>query len=165
MDCSTPGTPVHHQRPEFTQTHPYWVSDAIQPFHPLSPPFPPTFNLSQHQGLYKWVSSLNKMAKVLEFRLQQHQSFRWIFKTDFLQDGLVGTPCSPRDSQESSPTPQFKEASILRHSAFNNEIRLITFFAAKDGEALYSQQKQDWQLTVAQIMNSLLQNSDLNWRK
>ena len=67
-----------------------------------------------------------------------------------------------RGTLESSPTPQFKEASILWHSAFNNEIRLITFFAAKDGEALYSQQKQDWQLTVAQIMNSLLQNSDLN---
>ena len=46
----------------------------------------------------------------------------------------------------------------------NTEIRLITFFAAKDGEALYSQQKQDWELTVAQIMNSLLQNSDLNWK-
>ena len=57
MDCSTPGLPVHHQLPEFTQTHVHCISDAIQPSHPLSSPSPPTFNLSQHQGLCKWVSS------------------------------------------------------------------------------------------------------------
>ena len=57
MDCSTPGLPVHHQLPEFTQTHVHWVSDAIQPSHPLLSPSPPTFNLSQHQGLLKWVTS------------------------------------------------------------------------------------------------------------
>ena len=57
MDCSTPGLPVHHQLPEFTQTHAHWVGDAIQPSHPLSSPSPPAFNLSQHQGLFKWVSS------------------------------------------------------------------------------------------------------------
>ena len=74
MDCSTPGLPVHHQLPEFTQTHVHWVSDAIQPSHPLSSPSPPTRNLSQHQGLFKWVSSLHQVAKVLEFQLQ-HQSF------------------------------------------------------------------------------------------
>ena len=107
MDCSMPGLPIHHQLPEFTQTHAYWVSDAIQPSHPLSSPSPPTFNLSQHQGFFKWVSSSHQVAKVLEFQLQ-HQSFQWIFRTDFLKDGLVGSPCSPRDSQESSPTPQFK---------------------------------------------------------
>ena len=104
MDCSTPGFPVHHQLPEPTQTHVHHVSDAIQPSHPLSSPYPPRFNLSQHQGLFKWVSSLHQVAKVLEL---QHQSFQWIFRTDFLQDGLVGSPCSPRDSQE-TPTPQFK---------------------------------------------------------
>ena len=60
MDCSTPGLPVHHQLPEFTQTHVHWVGDAIQPSHPLSSPSPPAFNLSQHQGLFKWVSSLPK---------------------------------------------------------------------------------------------------------
>ena len=70
-------------------------------------PSPPSFSLSQHQGLFKWVSSSHQVAKVLEFQLQ-HQSFQWIFKTDFLQDGLVGSPCSPGDSQESSPTLQFK---------------------------------------------------------
>jgi len=106
MDRSTPGLPVHHQLPEFTQTHVHWVSDAIQPYHPLSSPSPPALNLSQHQGLFKWVSSSHQVAKLLEFQLQ-HQSFQWIFRTNFLQDGLVWS-CSPRDSQESSPTPQFK---------------------------------------------------------
>ena len=106
MDCSTPGLPVHHQVPEFTQTHVHWVSDAIQPSHPLSSPSP-AFNLSQHQGLFKWVSSSHQVAKVLDFQLQ-HQSCQWIFRTDFLQDGLVVSPCCPRDSWESSPTPQLK---------------------------------------------------------
>ena len=73
MDCSTPGLPVHHQLPEFTQTHVHWVSDAIQPSHPLSSPFPPALNLSQHQGLFQWVSSSHQVAKVLELQLQ-HQS-------------------------------------------------------------------------------------------
>ena len=70
MDCSIPGFPVLHYLPEFAQTHVHWVSDAIQPSHPLSSPSPPTFNLSQHQGLFQWVSSLPQMAKVLEFQLQ-----------------------------------------------------------------------------------------------
>ena len=83
MDCSTPGLPVHHQLLEFTQTHVHWVSDAIQPSHPLSSPSPPPFNLSQYQGLFKWVSYSHYVAKVLEFQLQ-HQSFQWIFRTDFL---------------------------------------------------------------------------------
>ena len=83
MDCSTPGLPVHYQLLEFTQTHAHWVGDAIQPSHPLSSPSLPTFNLSQHQGLFKWVSSSLQVAKVLEFQLQ-HQSFQWIFRTDFL---------------------------------------------------------------------------------
>ena len=65
MDCSTPGLPVHHQLPEFTQTHVHWVGDPIQPSPPLSSPSPPSFNLSQHQGLFKLVSSLHQVAKVL----------------------------------------------------------------------------------------------------
>ena len=111
MDCSTPGLPVHHQLPEFTQTHVHRVGDAIQPSHPLSSPSSPALNLSQHQGFFKWVSSSHEVAKILEFQLQ-HQSFQ---RTGFLQDGLVGSPCSPRDSQESSPTPQFKSinSSVL----------------------------------------------------
>ena len=76
MDCSTPGLPVHHQLLELAQTHVHRVGDAIQPSHPLSSPSPPALNLSQHQGLFKWVSSLHQVAKVLEFQLQ-HQSFQW----------------------------------------------------------------------------------------
>ena len=115
MDCSTLGLPVHHQLLEFTQIHIHWVGDAIQPSHPLLSPSPLSFNLSQHQGLFQGVSSSHQVAKVLEFQLQ-HQSFQWIFRTAFLSDGLVGTPCSPRDSQESSPTPQFK---TINSSAFS----------------------------------------------
>ena len=84
MDCSTPGFPVH-QLLELTQTHVHWVSDAIQPSHPLSSPSPPAFNLSQHQGLFQWVNSSNQVAKVLEFQLQ-HQSFQWIFRISFRID-------------------------------------------------------------------------------
>ena len=102
MNRSTSGLPVHHQLPEFTQTHVHWVGDAIQPSHPLSTPFPPAFNLSLHQGLFQWLGFLHQVAKVLEFQLQ-HQSFQWTPRTDLLYDGLVGSPCSPRDSQESSP--------------------------------------------------------------
>ena len=107
VDCSTTGFLVHHQLPELTQTHVHWVGDAIQPSHPLSSPSPLAYNLSQHQGLFQWVSSSHQVVKVWEFQLQ-HQCFQWIFRTDFFQDWLVGSPCSPRDSQESSPTPQFK---------------------------------------------------------
>ena len=81
MDCSLPGLPVHHQLPEFTQTCVHWVGDVIQSSHSLSSPSPPAFNLSQHQGLFQWVSSLHQVAKVLEFQLQ-HQSFQWTPRTD-----------------------------------------------------------------------------------
>ena len=63
---------VHHQLPEFTQTHVHWVGDAIQPSHPLLSPSPPAFNLYPHQGLFKWISSLYQVARVLEFQLQHH---------------------------------------------------------------------------------------------
>ena len=82
MDCRMPGFPVHHQLLEFTQTHVHWVGDTIQLSHSLSSPSSPAFNLSQHQGFFKWVSSSHQVAKVLEFQLQ-HQSFQWIFRTDF----------------------------------------------------------------------------------
>ena len=83
MDCSVPGLPVQHQLPELAQTQVHWVSDAIQPSNPLSSPSPPAFILSQHQGLFKWVSSSHQVSKVLEFQLQ-HLSFQWIFRSDFL---------------------------------------------------------------------------------
>ena len=69
MNCSTPGLPVHHQLPEFTQTHVHRVSDAIQPSHPRSSPSPPALNPSQHQSLFQWVNSSHEVAKVLEFQL------------------------------------------------------------------------------------------------
>ena len=69
MNCSTPGLPVHHQLPEFTQTHVHWVRDAIQPSHPLSSPSPPAPNPSQHQSLFQWVNSSHEVAKELEFQL------------------------------------------------------------------------------------------------
>ena len=117
MNCSTPGLPVHHQLPESTQTHVHWVADAIQPSHPLASP--PALNLSQHQGLFKWVSTSHQEAKVLEFQLQP-QFFQWISRVDFLWEGLVGSPCSPRDSsiQESLFQHHSSKASILRRSAF-----------------------------------------------
>ena len=76
MDCSTPGFPVHHQLLELAQTDVHRVGDTIQPSHPLSSPSPPAFNLSQHRGLFQWVSSSHQVAKVLELQLQ-HQSFQW----------------------------------------------------------------------------------------
>ena len=82
VDCSMPGFLVHHQLPVLAQTHVCWLSDVIPPSHPLSSPSPPAFNLSQHQSLFKWVSS-HPMAKVLEFQLQ-YLSFQWTFRTDFL---------------------------------------------------------------------------------
>ena len=83
VDCSMPGLPNHHQLLEFTQTLVHQVGDAIQPSHPLSSPSPPALNLSQHQGLFQWVSSLHQVAKVLEFQLL-HQSFQWKPRTDLL---------------------------------------------------------------------------------
>ena len=69
MNHSTPGLPVHHQLPEFTQTHVHRVHDAIQPSHPWSSPFPPAPNPSQHQSLFQWVNSLHDVAKTLEIQL------------------------------------------------------------------------------------------------
>ena len=113
MNRSTPGLPVHHHLPEFIQTHVHRVHDAIQPSHPLSSPSPPASNHSQHQDLFQWVNSSHELAKVLEFQ-PQHHSFQRNPRVDLLQNGLVGSPCSPRDSQESS-TPQFKSinSSVL----------------------------------------------------
>ena len=127
MDCCTPGLPVHHQLPEFTQTHVHQVSDAIQPSHPLSSPSPPVLNLSQHQGLFQWVSSSHQVARVLEFQLQ-HQSFQWTPRTDLLQDEQVGSPCSPSDCQESSLAPQLKSINFSVPSFLYSQFS-ITYMA------------------------------------
>ena len=112
MNRSTPGLPVHHQLPDFTQTHVHRVRDAIQPSHPRSSPSPTTPNPFQHQSLFQWVNSSHEVAKVLELQLQHH-SLQRNSRVDLLQNGLVGSSCTPRDSQESSPTPQFKSISFL----------------------------------------------------
>ena len=80
LQLSLPGLSVPHHLPKFAQVHVRCISDAIQPFHPLSPSSPPAFNISQHQGLLQWVSSSHQVAKVLEL---QHQSFQWVFRLDF----------------------------------------------------------------------------------
>ena len=98
MNRSTPGLPVHHQLPEFTQTHAHRVGDAIQPSHPLLSPFPPTSNPSQHQSLFQWVRSSHEVAKVLEFQLQ-HQSFQWIPRTDLLPWSSLRSFLSPSPAQ------------------------------------------------------------------
>ena len=115
-DCSTSGLPVHHQPLKPTQTHVYRIGDAIQPSHPLSSS-PPTFNLSQHQGLFKWVSSSHQVAKVLEFQLQ-HQSFQWTpglisFTRDWLNLLAVQGTLKSLFQHHSS------KASILQPSAFS----------------------------------------------
>ena len=119
IDCSTPGFPVHHELLELGQTHVHRVGDAIQPSHSLLSPSPPAFNLSQHQSLFQRVSSSHQVAKVLGFQIQ-HQSFQLKFRTNFLSDWLVWSPCSPRDSQESSPTPQFKSINSSALSFLNS---------------------------------------------
>ena len=86
LNCSTPGFLVLHYLPEFDQIHAHWVDDVIQPSGPLLSP-PPALSLSQHQGLFQWVSSSHQVAKILELQLQ-HQSFQWIFRIDSL--GLTG---------------------------------------------------------------------------
>ena len=111
MDCSTPGLPVHPQLPEFTQTHIYWVGDAIQPPHPLSSPSPPAFNLSWHQGLFKWVSSSYQVATVLEFQLQ-HQSGLISFRMDWLDLLAV------QGTRKSLLQHHSSKTSVLQHSAF-----------------------------------------------
>ena len=82
MDCSTPGFPVFHHLPELAQTHIHWVSDAIQSSHPRSSPSPPAFSLSHHQGLFQWISSSHKVAKVLELQLQHEYSGLISFRID-----------------------------------------------------------------------------------
>ena len=85
MDRSTPGIPVHRQLPEFTQTHVHWVGDAIQPFHPLSSPSPPALNLSQHQGLFQWVSA---SASVLAMNIQDWFPLGWTGWISLRSEGL-----------------------------------------------------------------------------
>ena len=112
IDCNMPGLPVHWQLLEPTQTHVHWVSDAIQQSHPRSSPSPLAFNLSQHQGLFKWVSSLHQVAKVLEFQLQP--PVLPMNTQDWSPLGWTGwISLQSKGLSESSPTPQFKSINSL----------------------------------------------------
>ena len=124
-----PCPPCPHQLPEFTQTHVHWVSDAIHPSHPLSSPSPPAFNLSQHQGLFKWISSSHQVAKIWELQLHHH-FFQWIFRTDFLQSwrkysGLISFRMNWLDlfavqgTLKSLLQHHSSKASVLQCSAFS----------------------------------------------
>ena len=86
MNCSKPGSPVHHQLPEPTQTHVHWVGDAIWPSYPLSSPLPLALNLSQHQGLFQWASSSHQVAKVWSFSISPSNEYSWLisFRIDWL---------------------------------------------------------------------------------
>ena len=117
MDYSMPGFPVLHHLPELAQTHVHWVGDAIQPSHPLLAPSPPAFNLSQHQCLFQWGGSSHQMVKVFEFQLQ-HQSLPMNFQGWFPLGLTVWSPCSPRDSLESSATPPFESVKSSVFSLF-----------------------------------------------
>ena len=128
MDCSTPDFPVLHYCPEFVQTHVHWVSDAIQPSHPLSSPSAPALNLSQHQGLFQWLSSSHQVAKVLEFQLQ-HQSFQWIFRMNWLDLLAVQGTLKSLLQHHSS------KASILWGSAFYM-VQLSHTHMTRDGPLL-----------------------------
>ena len=117
-DCvCTPGFRVLRYLLESAQILVHWVGDATWPSHPLSPSSS-AFNLSQHQGLFQWVSSLHQVTKVVELQLQ-HQSFQpWMFRVDFLYDWLVWSPCSSRDSEESS--------LVQKHQFFSTQPSLLS---------------------------------------
>ena len=113
MDCSTPGFPVLHHLPEFAQSHVRWVSDVIQPPHPLSPPSL-ALNLSQHQGLLQWVSCSRQEPKVSEL---QHQYFQWIFRLIYFRSDWFDLPVVQRTLKSLLQNYSLKE-SILWRSAF-----------------------------------------------
>ena len=114
MDCSMSGFPVLHYLPELAQTHVHWVGDAIQPTSPLSSPFPPAFNLSPHQVLFKWVSSSHQVAKVLELQLQ-HQSFQWTPSTPFGWTGWISL-------QSKGLSRVFSNTTVQKHQFFSAQL-------------------------------------------
>ena len=116
MNLSTPGLPVHHQLSEFTQTHVHWVGDAIQLSHPLSSPYPPAFNLSQHQGLFKWISSSHQVAKYWSFSFSICPSSEYSGLISFRMDwfDLLAVQGTLKNLLQYHSS----KASIFLHSAF-----------------------------------------------
>ena len=117
MDCSMPGFPVHHQLPEFTQTHVHWVGDAIQPSHPLSSPSP-AFNLSQHQGLFQWVRSSHQVAKYWSFSFSINPSNEYSGLISFRMDWL--DLFAVKGTLKSLLQHHSSKALIFRRSAFSH---------------------------------------------
>ena len=116
MGCNTLGFPVHHQLPEIAHILVHQVGDAIEPSHTLSSPSPPAFNFSQHQVFFQRVSSLHQVVKVLKFQLQ-HQSFQWLFRTDFLYYWCFGL-LAVQGTLKSLLQQHSSKTSILWCSAF-----------------------------------------------
>ena len=134
MGCSTSGFPVLHHLPELAQAHVHWVSDTIQPSCPLSPPSP-AFNLSQHQGLFQWVSSSHQVAKVLELQLQ-HSSFPWLFSVPLELTGLIS----------------FQSKGLSRVFS-NTTVQKYQFFGTQP--SLYSNSHIHWASLAAQLIKNL----------
>ena len=116
MGHRRPGFPVYHQLPELAQIHVHWVSDAIQPSHPQSSPSPPAFNLSQHQGLFQWISSSHQVAKVLELQLSISPSNEYSGLTFFRIDWF--DLLAVQETLKNLLQQQSSIASILQCSAF-----------------------------------------------
>ena len=119
MNHSAPGLPVHHQLQEFTRTHVHWVGDAIQPSHPMLYPSPPAFNLSQQQGLFKWVSSLHQVAKVLELKFNISPSNE--------HPGLISLSIDWLDIlQSKGPLRVFSNTTVQKHQFFSAQLSLYS---------------------------------------
>ena len=148
-DYSMPGLPGLHHLPEFVQTHVHRVSDAIQPSHLLSPPSP-ALHLSQYQDLLQWVGSSHQVAKILELQFQhQFSEYSGLISRLIFQDWLVWSPCCPRDSQESSPAPEFEgiNSSALKPSLWPNS-HIYTWLLEKPYLWLYRPSSAKWCLCV-----------------
>jgi len=109
MNCNTPGFPVLHYLPKFAQTHVHWVSDAIQPSHPLSSPSPPALNLSQHQGLFQWVSSSHQVAKVLDLSISPSNEY----------SGLISFRIDLFDLLAVQGSQDFSSTTVWKHHFFD----------------------------------------------
>ena len=145
MNCNVPGSLVLHCLLEFARIHVHRVSDAIQPSHPLSPPSPPAFNLSQHQGLFQWVSSSHQVAKVLELQHQYSNEYSGLisFRIDWLDLLAVHGTLKNLLQHHSS------KASILRHLAFFIVQLSHPYMTTGKTKTL------TWQIFVDQVMSLL----------
>ena len=121
MDCSTPGLPVHHQLPEITQTHVHWVGDVIQPSHPLSSRSPPAFDLSQHQGLFKWVTSSHQVAKVLEFQQLEYWASASVLPVNIQDWFPLGWTCWI-SLQSKGLSRVFSTTTVQKHQFFFDQL-------------------------------------------